>query len=104
MSQPITMPKMGADMDEGTLINWLKKVGDPIKEGEVIAEVDADKATVEVPATATGTILSLVGEPGQALKVGEVIAYIGQPGEKPEAAASAALPSAPNAAAPAPSA
>jgi pyruvate dehydrogenase E2 component (dihydrolipoyllysine-residue acetyltransferase) len=97
MAQPITMPKMGADMAEGTLINWLKKVGDPIKEGEVIAEVDADKATVEVPATASGTILSLVGEPGQALQVGSVIAYVGQPGEKAEGgtAASSAADAAP---------
>jgi pyruvate dehydrogenase E2 component (dihydrolipoamide acetyltransferase) len=81
MAEPITMPNLGAGMEEGTLINWLKQVGDTVNNGDVIAEVDADKATVEVPVSVSGTILSLVGEPGATLKVGSVIGYVGQPGE-----------------------
>lgn len=81
MAEPITMPNLGSGMEEGTLINWLKQVGDTVNDGDVIAEVDADKATVEVPVTVSGTILSLQGEPGETLKVGSVIGYVGQAGE-----------------------
>src|SRR5690606_35359506 len=81
MAEPIVMPNLGAGTEEGTLINWLKQVGDTVNDGDVIAEVDADKATVEVPVTVSGTILSLDAEPGASLKVGSVIGYVGQPGE-----------------------
>ncbi|CAG0928438.1 pyruvate dehydrogenase E2 component (dihydrolipoamide acetyltransferase) [Planctomycetaceae bacterium] len=81
MAEPIMMPNLGAGMEEGTLINWLKQVGDTVSDGDVIAEVDADKATVEVPVEISGTILSLEGEPGATLKVGSVIGYVGQAGE-----------------------
>ena len=81
MAEPIVMPNLGAGMEEGTLINWLKQVGDTVNDGDVIAEVDADKATVEVPVTVSGTILALDAEPGATLKVGSVIGYVGQPGE-----------------------
>lgn len=81
MAEPITMPNLGSGMEEGTLINWLKQVGDTVNDGDVIAEVDADKATVEVPVSVSGTILSLQGEPGETLKVGSVIGYVGQAGE-----------------------
>jgi pyruvate dehydrogenase E2 component (dihydrolipoamide acetyltransferase) len=81
MAEPITMPSLGSGMEEGTLINWLKQVGDTVSNGDVIAEVDADKATVEVPVMVSGTILALEGEPGATLKVGAVIGYVGQAGE-----------------------
>lgn len=81
MAEPIMMPNLGSGMEEGTLINWLKQVGDTVNNGDVIAEVDADKATVEVPVTVSGTILALQGEPGETLKVGSVIGYVGQAGE-----------------------
>src|SRR5690606_17480805 len=81
MAEPIVMPNLGAGTEEGTLINWLKQGGDTVNDGDVIAEVDADKATVEVPVTVSGTILSLDAEPGASLKVGSVIGYVGQPGE-----------------------
>jgi pyruvate dehydrogenase E2 component (dihydrolipoamide acetyltransferase) len=76
MAQPLVMPDLGSGMDEGTLLGWTKQVGDVVKEGDVIAEVDADKATVEVPATASGTITELIGEAGTALKVGAVLGYV----------------------------
>ncbi|MCC6805077.1 MAG: 2-oxo acid dehydrogenase subunit E2 [Anaerolineae bacterium] len=81
MAQEIKMPNLGSDMEEGILLNWTKQVGEAINEGDVIAEIETDKATVEVPATATGTIIKLIGEPGETLKVGSVIGYVGAQGE-----------------------
>lgn len=89
MAQPITMPNLGSGMDEGTLINWLKQVGDTVNEGDVLAEIDADKATVEVPVMVSGTILSLEGQPGEVLKVGAVIGYVGEAGESTSGGAAA---------------
>ncbi len=86
MAQQIKMPNLGSDMTEGVLLNWTKKVGDQINAGDVIAEIETDKATVEVPAEASGTLLALVGEPGSALKVGSVIGWVGAPGEDVPAA------------------
>ena len=81
MAQQITMPSLGSDMEEGVLLNWTKQVGEQINEGDVIAEIETDKATVEIPATASGTIIELVGKPGETLKVGAVIGYVGAQGE-----------------------
>jgi pyruvate dehydrogenase E2 component (dihydrolipoamide acetyltransferase) len=89
MPQAIIMPDLGSGMEEATLLNWVKKPGDVIHSGEVIAEVETDKATVEVPANVGGTILRLVGEPGQMLKVGAVIGEVGAAGESPSANAAA---------------
>ncbi len=82
MAQEIKMPNLGSDMSEGTLISWSKKVGDQINEGDVLAEIDADKATVEVPSPVSGTIIDLIGEEGATLKVGAVIGHVGDAGEK----------------------
>lgn len=66
---------------EGMLLNWLKDVGDKVSAGDVIAEIEADKATVEVEATTDGVILELKAEPGEELAEGTVIATIGAEGE-----------------------
>ena len=81
MAQEIKMPDLGSDIEEGVLLNWIKQPGEQINEGDVIAEIETDKATVEVPATASGTIINLIGEPGATLKVGSVIGYVGAAGE-----------------------
>ncbi|MBK8028961.1 MAG: 2-oxo acid dehydrogenase subunit E2 [Anaerolineae bacterium] len=86
MAQQIKMPNLGSDMTEGVLLNWTKKVGDQINAGDVIAEIETDKATVEVPAEAGGTLLALIGEPGSSLKVGSVIGWVGAAGEDVPAA------------------
>src|SRR5688572_25163357 len=78
--------KLGMD---GTLLNWLKGVGDSVKAGEIIAEFEADKATVEVEAPADGVITELRGDVGAAAKEGDVIALLGAAGEAPAAAKSA---------------
>jgi pyruvate dehydrogenase E2 component (dihydrolipoamide acetyltransferase) len=94
MASPILMPDLGSGMEEGLLLNWTKQVGDTIKDGDVIAEIETDKTTVEVPVHASGTITELVGEPGQTLKVGEVIGYVDSNGAGESAPAAEAKPAA----------
>lgn len=98
MSQPLVMPNLGSGMEEGTLLGWTKQVGETINEGDVIAEIDADKATVEVPATASGVITQLLAAAGDVLRVGAVI------GQVDAAGAGAAPAAAPAPAAPVPAA
>ena len=72
---------MGYDMQEGTLVRWLKSEDDSVTLGELIAEVETDKAVVEIEATAAGTVLKLLVDEGTSVPVGEAIAVIGEPGE-----------------------
>ncbi|MFN8371775.1 MAG: dihydrolipoamide acetyltransferase family protein [Anaerolineae bacterium] len=98
MAEAIIMPKLGMDMTEGTLLNWTKNVGDTIKPGDVIAEVETDKTAIEVATEVGGVILQLIGAPGEALQVGATIGYVGAAGESaggapaPAAAAVSAAP------------
>ena len=75
------MPQMGYDMQEGTLVRWLKSEDDSVTLGELIAEVGTDKAVVEIEATAAGTVLKLLVDEGTSVPVGEAIAIIGEQGE-----------------------
>jgi pyruvate dehydrogenase E2 component (dihydrolipoamide acetyltransferase) len=89
------MPKLGFDMAEGTLINWTKKVGDNINKGDVIAEIETDKATIEIEAQTGGTILQFLANPGDVVAVGAPIAYVGSAGESaPAGGAEAPKPAA----------
>jgi pyruvate dehydrogenase E2 component (dihydrolipoamide acetyltransferase) len=81
MANLVNMPKLGFDMAEGTLIRWDKKIGDSISRGEVLAEIETDKATVEVQSTLDGVLAKLLVEEGQAVPVGDAIAWIAEPGE-----------------------
>lgn len=86
MAELVTMPKLGFDMAEGTLIRWVKAEGQPVSKGEVLAEIETDKATVEVEAQVAGVVLQhLVGEK-TTVPVGTPIAVIGAAGEKVDAA------------------
>ena len=76
MRAEVRMPNLGADMDSGKIAAWLKKVGDPVERGEVIAEIETDKATVEMESLQAGTLVEIVAEVGSELAVGDVIAYI----------------------------
>ena len=78
----VIMPKMGDGMEEGTLLRWLKNVGDQINVGDVLAEVETDKVTVEVESPVAGKILDLQAEPGQVIQVGSVIGHVGAAGEQ----------------------
>jgi pyruvate dehydrogenase E2 component (dihydrolipoamide acetyltransferase) len=76
----VTMPKMSDTMQEGTIAAWLKKVGDPVKSGEIIAEVETDKATMELESYEDGILLYIGVEAGGSVPVDGVIAVIGEKG------------------------
>ena len=77
MSTEIKMPKFGETMEEGMIVNWKKKVGDDVNEGEVIVEVDTDKSTLEVESTVSGRLLKILVEVNQTVPVNTPIAIIG---------------------------
>lgn len=85
MAKEVLMPKLSSTMDKGHVTEWFKKVGDPIKVGEVLFEVMTDKIAIEVEAYDAGFILGRYVEVGQVVPVNTVIAHIGQAGEKVEA-------------------
>jgi pyruvate dehydrogenase E2 component (dihydrolipoamide acetyltransferase) len=76
----ITMPKMSDTMTEGVIASWLKKVGDEIKAGDIIAEVETDKATMELESYDDGILLHIGVEAGEAVEIDGVIAVIGEKG------------------------
>ena len=81
MATNLNMPQMGYDMQEGTLVRWLKSVGDVVSLGEAVAEIETDKAVVEFESTAEGVLLELLVEEGTTVAVGESIAMVGAEGE-----------------------
>ncbi|RFS24459.1 pyruvate dehydrogenase complex dihydrolipoamide acetyltransferase [Chitinophaga silvatica] len=81
MAEVIRMPLLSDTMTEGVIAEWHKKVGDTVKADDVIAEVETDKATMEVMGYVEGTLLYLGVEKGKAAKVNDIIAIVGKPGE-----------------------
>ena len=81
MAEVIRMPLLSDTMTEGVIAEWLKKVGDTVKSGDILAEVETDKATMELENYADGTLLYVAAEKGQAIAVNGVLAVVGQPGE-----------------------
>ena len=82
MSIPIEMPKLSDTMNEGTLLRWCKRVGEKVEMGDVIAEVETDKATMEMEAFDEGTLGQILVEAGQKALVGQQIAILLEAGEK----------------------
>ncbi len=82
MPSEITMPQLSDTMTEGTLVKWLKKEGDAVKAGEIVAEVETDKATMEMESFESGTIASILVKEGGKAAVGEAIAIVAKAGEK----------------------
>ncbi len=82
MVTSVTLPKLGYEMEQATLAAWLKQPGDRVAIGEVIAEIETDKAIVELEAEADGTLLAIAAEAGAIVPVGAVVAYLGEPGEQ----------------------
>ena len=101
MAQIIDMPKLSDTMTVGTLVKWLKNEGDVVKSGDMLAEVETDKATMELESFFDGTLLKQFVPAGGQVEIGAPLAAIGKPGEKVEvpagkpAAAPAAKPAAP---------
>jgi pyruvate dehydrogenase E2 component (dihydrolipoyllysine-residue acetyltransferase) len=82
MAETISMPKLGFDMAEGTLVRWVKNEGENVNKGEVLAEIETDKATVEVESSASGVVKKLLVEAGAVVPIGDPIAIVGSADEK----------------------
>jgi len=82
MADIVTMPKLGFDMAEGTLVRWVIAEGEPVAKGAVLAEIETDKATVEVESNFEGVVARHLVEKGAIVPVNEAIAVITQPGEE----------------------
>lgn len=117
MAEAILMPRLSDTMTEGVIAAWHKKVGEPVKKGELLAEVETDKATMDLESYKDGTLLHIGVDKGGKLQVNDLLAIIGNPGEDissliathgggaaPAAPATAAAPAAAPAASPAPAA
>ena len=107
MSIEVTMPRLSDTMESGTIVEWKVAVGDKVSSGDVVADVETDKATMELAVYDDGTIASIDVEPGQQVDVGTVIALLAEKGEdpanlKPAASAPAPAPAPAPAAAPEP--
>ena len=83
MSIEVTMPRLSDTMESGTIVEWKVAVGDKVSSGDVVADVETDKATMELAVYDDGTIASIDVEPGQQVDVGTVIALLAEKGEDP---------------------
>ena len=77
----VNMPRLSDTMEEGTVASWLKKVGDKIEEGDILAEIETDKATMEFESFNEGTLLHIGVQEGETTMVDELLAIIGDEGE-----------------------
>jgi len=93
MVRPITMPKLGQSEEEVTLLRWIKKEGDPVAKGDILFEIETEKAVLEVESFFEGTLLKIVVPEGGTVPVQSVVGFIGEPGEPlPEAAIRSVTP------------
>ena len=81
MAEVINMPRLSDTMEEGTVASWLKKVGDKVEEGDILAEIENDKATMEFEYFNEGTLLHIGIQEGETAKVDTLLAIIGDEGE-----------------------
>ena len=80
MAEVIMMPRLSDTMEEGNIVGWLKKVGDKVSPGDILAEVETDKATMELESFYEGTLLH-IGVPEGTIAVGALLAIIGKEGD-----------------------
>jgi pyruvate dehydrogenase E2 component (dihydrolipoamide acetyltransferase) len=81
MATDVIMPRLSDSMEEGTILRWLKSVGDEVKRGDELVEIETDKANMTYEATDEGVLVEIVAEEGDTLPIGETIARIGEAGE-----------------------
>jgi pyruvate dehydrogenase E2 component (dihydrolipoamide acetyltransferase) len=83
MSTPVVMPQMGESIAEGTIVRWIKKVGDAVDRDEPLFEISTDKVDADIPSPAAGVLLDISVKEGETVAVNSVVATIGEPGAKP---------------------
>lgn len=76
MKKEIVMPKIGLDMEEGTIESWEKKVGDRVAEGDVLCKIETDKAVTDVESTVNGTLCEIVAQEGDTGEITKTIAWV----------------------------
>jgi len=89
MAVSVVMPALEMAQESGKLISWLKQEGEQVRKGEMLLEVETDKAVVEVEASSDGILAGITAQPGDVIPVGHTIAWLVQPGESPPASTSA---------------
>jgi pyruvate dehydrogenase E2 component (dihydrolipoamide acetyltransferase) len=98
MAQPILLPKMGQSIEDCAIVKWRKAEGDAVKKGDILFEIETEKAVLEVESFYEGTLLKIIVPVGQPVPTGTTVAFVGQPGEPiptVSAPAPAAAPAAP---------
>ena len=81
MAEVILMPRLSDTMTEGVIAAWHKKIGDSVKKGDLLAEIETDKATMELESYKDGTLLHIGGDKGSKIQVDELLAIVGAAGE-----------------------
>ena len=81
MSTNVVMPQMGESIAEGTIVRWIKKVGDTVDRDEPLFEISTDKVDAEIPSPVAGVLLKITAREGETVPVDSVVALIGAPGE-----------------------
>ena len=81
MSTPVVMPQMGESIAEGTIVRWIKQVGDSVDRDEPLFEISTDKVDAEIPAPAAGVLTEIKVQAGETVAVNEVVATIGDASE-----------------------
>jgi len=89
MALSVVMPALEMAQETGKLVSWFKKEGEQVRKGEMLLEVETDKAVVEIEAAGDGILAAVTAQPGDVIQVGRTIAWLVQPGEATPAAASA---------------
>ena len=96
MATPVVMPQMGESIAEGTIVRWIKKVGDSVDRDEPLFEISTDKVDAEIPSPAAGVLTSIAVKEGETVPVNSVVATIGAAGDVPAAAPAAGATGAPH--------
>jgi 2-oxoglutarate dehydrogenase E2 component (dihydrolipoamide succinyltransferase) len=92
MPTDVVMPQMGESVAEGTIVRWIKKVGDTVDRDEPLFEISTDKVDAEIPSPAAGVVTEIRAKEGETVEVNSVVAVIGEAGSRPAAAAPSAPP------------
>jgi len=95
MATDVLMPQMGESIAEGTIVKWLKKVGDAVQRDEPLLEISTDKVDAEIPAPAAGVLVEILAKEGETVAINTVIARLGEAGEAGASASAAAAGAAP---------